>query len=91
MLPEFLPGAVWLEIFDLYGYDPDAGADPEDAYLWCVGKNPGPLPGFHFAASEFAAVEVAFVIEFVGERLLFDEDEFKYCIQTVCDRRRLDS
>ncbi len=55
-------------------------------YLWCVGKNPGPLPGFDFAASEYAAVEVHFVIAFVVERLDFDQDEFEHCIRVVCSR-----
>lgn len=86
MLPEFLSGEGWLQVFDHYGYAKDPAEDPDETYLWAVGKNPGPHPGFDFAASEFAQVEVALVIEFVTERLDFDEEEFVHCIEVICTR-----
>ncbi|MGE0601026.1 MAG: hypothetical protein AB7J35_16095 [Dehalococcoidia bacterium] len=87
MLPEYLPGETWLEIFELYGYSREPGADVEDAYLWCVGKNPGPPTGFWFAASEYAAIEVKLVVAFLVDAQGFDEHELLYCITVIFGRR----
>jgi hypothetical protein len=84
LLPEFLTGPEWLAVFEEYGYCPDIGADPDDAWLHNMYKSlNGPPHGFWFGATEFAVIEVALIVEYMCEHHFFDEDELWRAIRVV--------